>query len=193
MRKYLFLASLIGSMGAQADIPADHQALALSIARLEAKFVSAGLIDWKVGDKTVMQLKMKIPIPMQLIKEVTKDEGEAIWVAQDTVTPFGGQKTEMLMRKSDGAVLKYLENGEEKPMPETNGGGLDVISQDIENVTVPAGTFKSLKIVAKTDDGSQLTIWMNTREVSLGGQLKLEIIQSKQTVRGELLSFVKNK
>jgi hypothetical protein len=153
--------------------------------------LSDGLIDWKVGESTTMNLQIGFPIPMRMVKSVTKEEmvdgSAAVWIKQE-VKGFIPQTVEILIRRADGQILKMIQNGQQVEPPSNDN--VEIISQDVDTVTVPAGTFKTLKIVGKQGD-SDFTIWLNPREIPVGGEAKMDITQQGQNVKGELASFVK--
>jgi hypothetical protein len=76
---------------------------------------------------------------------------------------------EIQLNKADGRILKMLRNGQEQAIPNEK---IEVISQDFTDVTVPAGTFKAIHIVAKTEKVSKIEVWSNPRDTVMDGTLK---------------------
>lgn len=146
------------------------------------------LIDWKVGDSADYDMQIpSFPIPMTMSKKVTEDTGEAIWMVEE-VTGIMNQKIETLIRKSDGKILQMKQNGQDTTPP--SGDDIQIISQTPEEVTVPAGTFKALKVVAKTGD-ADLQVWINTATLPMDGAAKMIVVQQGTEVDILLTKFLK--
>jgi hypothetical protein len=60
--------------------------------------------------------------------------------------------------KSSVEVISYMARGEENSSPPSSRT-LTITVDNIENVTVPAGTFKSLKIIVREGDALAETRW----------------------------------
>lgn len=154
---------------------------------LTATIAPLDLINWKVGETAQYDIKAgsfgKLGTST---KSVTKDEGAAIWVTQQMNLMVQNQKIEMLLNKADGKVLKMLVNGKEQQIPDDE---IEVISQDYVDVTVPAGTFKAIHIVAKSKQAPKLEVWANPRDTVMDGTLK-QIVQTQGIdLTMELTSF----
>ena len=158
--KNLFLALLlIGTVAGTANAnpvitPAVQQALLETISR--------NVIDWKVGDR--MEYKISGENYGDLgtsVSYVARDTGEAIWVNTDSNLAGQSDKTETLIRKSDGAVLEFIHNGKPEQMTDQQ---LEVTGQDYEKVTVPAGTFKAMKVTARSKDVKKIEVWIEEEE-----------------------------
>jgi hypothetical protein len=134
------------------------------------------LINWKVGDNAQYDVSIASFGKMgTMTKAVTKDEGTAIWITQNVDLMIQKQKIEMLINKADGQVLKTLVDGKEQQMPDDK---IEIISQDYTDVTVPAGTFKAIHIVAKSKQAPKIEVWANPRDTVMDGTLK-QAIQSQ--------------
>src|ERR1035437_4038647 len=129
------------------------------------------LINWKVGDTTAYDLEMgafgKIGT---MTKTASKDEGAAIWIKNEA--DMMGQKdlTEILINRADGKILKMIHNGQEQQVPDDK---IEIISQDYTEITVPAGKFKCLHIVAKSQQSEKIEIWANPQTVALDGSIQM--------------------
>jgi hypothetical protein len=138
------------------------------------------LINWKVGDKMSYQVSMGFLGAFgAMTKEVTKEEGDTIWLHQVIDLKFQKQTVDVQMSRVDGHIIKMIQDGREMQIPNDK---LEVISQDYGDVTVPAGTFAAVHIVAKTQSVSKIEIWANPAETVLDGALK----QIMATQIGEL-------
>lgn len=171
--------------------PAKADVVAIDVAQLQKAVAMVGtqnLIDWKVGDASYYDVTLGMFGKMgKLEKSVTKDEGAAIWVRQYLDIQIQKDTTEILLNKADGRILKMIHNGKEEAVPESD---LEIISQDTTEVTVPAGTFDSIHIVAKTKDVEQLEVWMNPRDTVMDGTLK-QFIKGQFDITLELNRFTK--
>ena len=76
---------------------------------------------------------------------------------------------EMLLNKADGKILEYKVNGQDQTIPDDT---VTVVSQDYESVTVPAGTFNSLHIVANEGTTQGIELWANPQATVMEGSLK---------------------
>jgi hypothetical protein len=145
------------------------------------------LIKWKVGD--TMQYKVSIGAFGSIgssSKTVTKDEGAAIWVRQTMNLVIQNETVDILIDKTDGKVLKLVRNGKEQPIPDDK---MEIISQEYEEVTVPAGKFQSLHIIAKTKDVPKLEVWVNPQDTVMDGALKQIMKTQLGDITLELTSF----
>ena len=145
------------------------------------------LINWKVGDNATFQISAgpfgKVG---DMKKAVTKDEGKALWVVTEAAMMGQNDKSEILISKSDGKILKFIHNGKEEAIP---SGDIEVINQEYTEVTVPAGTFKCIHITAKTPQVEQVDIWANPKETVMEGALKQVVKTNGIDVILELVKF----
>ncbi|MBU6374807.1 MAG: hypothetical protein KGQ59_02320 [Bdellovibrionales bacterium] len=146
------------------------------------------LINWKVGDTMSYQLSMVFG-KGTMVKSVNKDEGTALWLHQDINIMGQNQTADVLINKADGKILKMIQNGKEVQIPDDK---VEVISQDYADVTVPAGTFSSIHIVAKTKQVSKIEMWANPSETALDGALKQIMATTFGNMTLELTSFKRN-
>jgi hypothetical protein len=121
----------------------------------------------------------------------TKDEDKAVWVESKTNIPMMGKEDvmDMLISRVDGKTLKMIHNGQEEQIPDQN---IEIVSQDYTSVTVPAGTFKCMHVVAKTKDVSKVEIWANPQATALMGMLQQAADTQMGTMTAKLTSFKKN-
>lgn len=128
------------------------------------------LVDWKVGDSADYQIGAMFGKVGTMHKEITSEEGDAVWMTQN-IEAVGNrkEKVETLIDRNTGKVLKMIHNGKEEQIP---NDAPEIISQEYTEVTVPAGTFKSLHIVAKTKQVKHIELWMNNKDVVMDGAIK---------------------
>lgn len=146
------------------------------------------LINWKVGDTMNYQISMMFG-KGTMVKSVSKDEGAALWLHQDINLMGQGQTADVLLSKADGKILKMLQNGKEVQIPDDK---IEVISQDYADVTVPAGTFSSIHIVAKSKQVSKIEMWANPSQTAIDGALKQIMATTFGNMTLELTSFKRN-
>ena len=139
------------------------------------------LIKWKVGDSTTYDIELgQFGELGTMLKAAFKEEGKAIWVRNSA--DLGAQKdvTEILVNRADGKILKMIRNGKEEEVPNDE---IEIISQEYTEITVPAGTFECLHVVAKSKQTEKMEIWANPQAVSLDGTLQMSI----ETQFGEMI------
>lgn len=149
------------------------------------------LINWKVGDSQDYKVSMGFGLEGTLHKEATKEEndGQAIWVKNEMKLPIMNDTQEILFDRKTAKVLKYVHNGKEEQLPDDK---IEIVDTKNEEVTVPAGTFKSMHVRAKTKQVSQIDIWINPRDVSLDGAIKEYMDQGMMKITIELTAFTKH-
>jgi hypothetical protein len=192
MKKLITLFSICFAItGAQAS----------EILNLQAVFnlpvISRQAINWKVGDEMRYDMTIEgfpIPLPMTSVKTVTGEEGNGVWVTQLVDMVIQKQKSEVLYDRATAKVLKYKENGQEKPLPES--GDVEIVSQDTQEIDVKAGHFDSLHVILNTSQAKGIEVWINPLETAIDGTLKMIIPTEQQgkksTITMELKSFKKN-
>ncbi|NDD91086.1 hypothetical protein EBZ37_03255 [bacterium] len=175
------LALLLVAAPARADLSAMELQALSSVTPLD-------LINWKVGDTMNYQISMVFG-KGTMVKTVSKDEGTALWLHQDINLMGQGQTADVLINKADGKILKMLQNGKEVQIPDDK---IEVISQDYADITVPAGTFSSIHIVAKSKQVSKIEMWANPSETAMDGALKQIMATTFGNMTLELTSFKRN-
>jgi hypothetical protein len=149
------------------------------------------LINWKVGDGAEYNVDMGLPFKGTMVKSVTKDEGDTLWFNQTVDLLIQKQSIDVQIDKTTGKTLKELVNGQEQTIDNTPP---TIVSQDYTSVTVPAGTFKAIHIVAKTQqDGKDVQIeeWANPKETPMDGSIKMIMTTQGQTITMEMTKFTK--
>ena len=185
MKKFMILAfatlALSASAFASEDMVLDFAVNSVSnVAPLD-------LINWKVGDTMDYNMSM-MGFPLGTMKKfVAKDEGSALWMQQDISMMGQAQKVEVLIQKSDAKILKILQNGKEVAVPDDKP---EIISQEYVEVSVAAGKFESIHIVAKTKEG-QMEMWMNPSVTCMDGSLKVIAPSPLGKITMELTKFNK--
>jgi len=151
------------------------------------------LINWNIGDR--MEYKLSGGgglLTGTMVKAVTKFEDVGgvkdlgLWLKQEVSMMGRKEVIEALLNRNTGEILKLLHNGQEQQIPDDKP---EIISQEYTSVTVPAGTFKALYIVAKTKDVSKLEVWMNPTDTVMEGTLKQIVPTSFLTLTFELTQF----
>jgi len=183
----LVLGTIVALQGGQASA-FDTKALAETIAM--APMAPLNLIDWKVGDTMAYSVKMGMFGNIGTsTKTVTSDEGTAIWLRQQMNLMIQNQTVDILLNKADGKVLKMIQDGREVAVP---NDPIEVISQDATSVTVPAGTFDVIHIVAKSAQISKIELWANPRDTAMDGGVKQAMTTQFGEIVMELTSFTRN-
>jgi hypothetical protein len=168
---------------------ADSATLELMDTLFEVQSPTAlNLIDWKIGDEQTFSITAMFGMSGQMVKSVTREEGEAVWFRQAISLMGQNEVMDTLINRADGKVLKMLKNGQEQPLP-TDDDKPEIISQDYGPVTVPAGTFQAIHIVAKTKKVSKLELWANPRDTVMEGTLKTVVNTGMMDITMQLTSF----
>lgn len=166
MKKWISAVALTLAFGAQAFAT---ESLTLTPAQIIAAVQPLNVINWKVGDEAHYNVTVASFIKGSMDKSVTKEEGNAVWVKQDINIQIQKQVAEMLIDRATAKVLKFLVDGKEQAIPDDK---IEIISQDTQEVTVPAGKFDSIHIVAKSQKVSKIEVWANPKETCMEGTLK---------------------
>ncbi len=173
-----------------AALPAKAEFIEFTASELQAMSAvdALNLINWKVGDRMNYQVSMLFG-KGTMVKNVSKDEGTAIWLHQDINLMGQKQTADVLFNKADGKILKMLQNGKEVAVPDDK---IEIISQDYAEVTVPAGKFQSIHIVAKSEKVSKIEMWANPTQTAIDGALKQIMATQFGDMTIELTSFKRN-
>ncbi|MFN7686080.1 MAG: hypothetical protein ACK5QT_11800 [Oligoflexia bacterium] len=186
IRKVFALAAVVVasfSVSARADLLSEQELLSLS------QQTTINMINWRVGDRMDYQVSIGMFGKIgAMFKTVTKDEGTALWIHQEVDLKFQKQVVDMLLNKADGKILKLIQDGKEVQVPNDK---LEVISQDYGEVTVPAGTFDAVHIIAKTQQISKIELWANPAETVMDGGLKQIMETQMGKITMELVKFSK--
>src|SRR5690606_26604592 len=95
---------------------------------------------------------------------------------------------ETLYDRATAQVLKMKRNGKDMEIPEND---IEVISQDEATVTVPAGTFVTVHIVAKSKQAKKIEVWANPMETTMDGTVKQMVNTGFMDITMELTEFNK--
>ncbi|MBI3557581.1 MAG: hypothetical protein HY074_15075 [Deltaproteobacteria bacterium] len=188
MKIKLFVMGIIMSAvagSAQANIVTIEQ---INTQQLMTSVATMALINWKVGDMQDSKVSLSLGMEGTMHKEATKEEGNGIWIKNVLTLPIQSDTQELLIDRTSGKTLKYVHNGKEEQMPESN---IEIIGTKNETITVPAGTFKVTHVSAKSKDVQAIEIWMNPRDISLDGAAKEFLDQGMIKITLELTSFKK--
>ncbi len=147
------------------------------------------LINWKVGETANYNVTAMFGfVKGTLAKSVASEEGNAVWIKQDMNLMNQKQLVEMLMDRADGKILKMKQNGQDAQIPDEKP---EVISQDYAEITVPAGTFKCVHVIAKSKSSSKIEVWANPVETVMEGSVKQIAASQMGEVTMEMTSFKK--
>jgi hypothetical protein len=129
------------------------------------------VVNWQVGDQSDYTLDID-GMKGSLHKEVTKNETPTqVWLEETVSIPNLGQNQteDALIDRNTGKLLKLLVNGQEQQLPNED---VTVISHDQETITVPAGTFQVVHLVAKDGSNNQIEIYANPQLIVIDGAAK---------------------
>jgi hypothetical protein len=185
MKKFtLFVAALFAVVGT-AHANYDAAALVQQIAMVNASPI-ANVINWKVGEFQDMNISLQGMAMGTIHKEATSEEGNALWLKETMAgAMIGNHVVEVLLDRADGHVLKMKQDGQEKPVPTDK---LEIIDQETATVTVPAGTFETIHIRAKSEQGP-LEVWANPQAITLDGTAKMTMTAQGMPIGMELTKF----
>ena len=181
---FLSLAMLAVAGSAQAYDATD---LARDIALANVKHSpAANVINWEIGDYCDMNISLQ-GMPLGTIhKEAMSNEGNAVWLKQSmSGGMIGNQVVEVLIDRATGKTLKMKQNGQEKPVPDEK---IEIIDQETATITVPAGTFETIHIRARSSQGP-LELWANPQAIKLDGAAKMTMQANGMPIAMELTKF----
>lgn len=167
---------------------ANYDALALQIALAQVNGSSpiANVINWKVGEYQDLNLSLQGMNLGTMHKQATSEEGNGVWMTQTMGGMMGSQKVEVLLDRADGHIIKMKQNGQDTTPPNDK---LEIINQETATVTVPAGTFETIHIVAKSQQAGQIEVWANPQAITLDGTAKMTMQAQGMPVSMELTKF----
>ena len=187
--KKLALAFVAGLLAVAGSAQANNEELALQIAIAQVSGASpiANVINWKVGEYQDLALKMQSFPLGTMHKEATSEEGNAIWIKQSlSGGMIGNQVIEILIDRATGQVLKMKQNGQEQAPPNDK---LEIIDQETATITVPAGTFETIHIRARSQQAGNVEVWANPQAITLDGTAKMTMQAQGMPVAMELTKF----
>ncbi|MES2802534.1 MAG: hypothetical protein V4654_08595 [Bdellovibrionota bacterium] len=190
MFKSLIVTAVLAlSTVAQANSPAEF--LFASQKAVMQDVVAQGL-PWQVGDENNYKITMGfIPGTMKMfVREINTELAEA-WLVQDVNLLIQKQKIEALIDMNTGVTKKMLVDGKDQAVPVSN---YEIIDQKEAQITVPAGTFKTMyiKIQDNGNNGQITEQWVNGRDIPVNGMAKSLSDSPLGKVTIELTSFKKN-
>lgn len=142
-------------------------------------------LNWRVNDTANYNMKMGF-IQGKMVMKVASIGPEGIWMHQDVDLGFlGQQQAQILLDQNTGAIKKMIVNGQEQQVPEQD---LEIISTEQVQVTVPAGTFDAIYVLARSNN-EELKMWVNPNAVPLSGMIKQVSPSQLGEVVVELTSF----
>lgn len=178
----------IGAQGASANT--SRTILTTDLHLMMATVSPFNVINWKVGDKLAYDISAGSFGKLgKMNKEVTKEEGNAVWIHQVADLGFQKDTSDILMDRATAKIIKFIHNGKEEQMPDDK---IEIISQEYEEVTVPKGTFKSIHVVAKSKQIKKLDAWINPTDTAMDGTIKTIIATDMFDMVMELTDFVRN-
>jgi|GEM_PF-6264168 len=185
--KKLILSLSVALMAMAGNAKANEQvdALVTSIALAQVSPIT-NVINWQIGDYADMNISLQ-GMPLGTIhKEAMSNEGNAVWLKQAmSGGMIGNQVVEVLIDRATGKTLKMKQNGQEKPVPDEK---LEIIDQETATITVPAGTFETIHIRAKTSQGP-VELWANPQAIKLDGAAKITTEANGMPIAMELTKF----
>jgi len=167
MKLIIVICALIG-----ASVPAFASFNEEVLSAVTAKTHPFNLVNWAVGDSADFQVTLGSFGTVGTVSKVVQSEEtteNALWVKTTMDLTVQKDESEMLIRRSDAKILKYVHNGKEEAIPDDK---VEIVSQSNAEIDVPAGHFRSLHIVANTKDVKGVEIWINPRETVMDGTLK---------------------
>ena len=147
--------------------------------------------NWKVGDNASYKLNMGGFINGTMITTVKKYDSNGLLIAQDMDLGFAGkQNCEMLVDPGTGETKSLVCNGQNQEVGKNN---IEVVEVKEATITVPAGTFQAIHVIAKNlDNNSEIQQWANPRDIPVFGMIKTVSQSQFGPVTIELTSFKKN-
>jgi hypothetical protein len=143
------------------------------------------VINWKIGEFQDLNLTIQGMALGTMHKEATSEEGNGVWMTE-TVSGMMSQKVEVLLDRADGHVIKMKQNGQDTTPPNDK---LEIINQETATITVPAGTFETIHITAKSQQAGNVEVWANPQAITLDGTAKMTMQAQGMPVAMELTKF----
>jgi hypothetical protein len=183
----LTLALVTGFLAVAGSAHADDASLFrdIALAQVNGSSPIANVINWKVGEFQDLSLKIQGMDLGAMHKEATSEEGNGVWMTE-TVTGMMSQKVEVLLDRADGHIIKMKQNGQDTTPPNDK---LEIINQETADITVPAGTFHTIHITAKSQQAGQVEVWANPQAITLDGTAKMTMQAQGMPVAMELTKF----
>jgi hypothetical protein len=190
MKKTLIALALALGLSTQAHAQ-ENLAINLMLLDLQASIVAAktaplNVINWKVGEFSNFDMSAAFGSLGKMNKIVASEVGNDIWLKSTTTGMIGNNTIEALIDRATGQVKEMRQNGQKQEIPNDK---LEIISQDRATVTVPAGTFEAIHIVAKSEKIKKMELWANPRDTALDGAIQTIADTGMLTITLKLTQF----
>ena len=153
--KSLFTLVGVLALGLSAQVSKAADFLTVEDIYALAQVDARNAIEWKVGERAEYSLKMGSFLSGTMIKTVDHNEGNTVWIKQNIDLTIQKQVVDIQMDRADGKILKMLANGQPQTIPDQK---IEIVSQDYTEITVPAGAFKCIHVVAKDQDSKKIEV-----------------------------------
>lgn len=152
--------------------------------------VEAEAFNWKVGDTSSYDMNAGF-VKGSMVMTITSINGNEVIINQKLDLGFlGKQDCDATIDASNGQTTKLVCNGQEQQRPDQ--GDIELVDMKEDKITVPAGTFDCIHIVAKNKkDNSEINQWANPKLIPVSGLIKAVTPSQLGKVTVELKSFKK--
>ncbi len=185
------ILALAFSWAAPAQANNNSLAIELAVANIQVSVAgemeTMNVINWEVGENSNYKMTSLFGELGTMAKRVDREQGNAIWVISETSGQMGDNTVEMLIDRATAQTLEYIENGQRKEPPSNDD--FELIDQSEERITVPAGTFDTIKITGKTSQIKKLELWANPSEVVMEGSVQMKADTGFLPITMQLTSF----
>jgi hypothetical protein len=167
----LFMLAAMLGMNAQAEVNIYQEIMLADLqASIAQERAEKNAINWRVGERSEYKMQASIGNLGDLKKRVDRAEGNAVWLITE-MTGRRNEKTEAKIDRATGQILEYILNGQRQAPPVDRS---EIVSQDEQTITVPAGTFRTIHAVVNTNqtEVKQVEVWVNTRQIVIDGIAK---------------------
>ena len=177
------LMAVVGSAHAMDNVALVNQ---IALAQATAPGIM-NVINWKIGEFQDLNLTMQGMALGTVHKEAKSEEGNGVWMSEVMAGAMIGNHTvEVLLDRADGHVIKMKQDGQDKPVPDDK---LEIINQETATITVPAGTFETIHITAKSQQSGNIEVWANPQAITLDGTAKMTMQAQGMPIAMELTKF----
>lgn len=177
------LMAMVGSAHAMDNVALVNE---IALAQVTAPGIM-NVINWKIGEFQDLNLGLQGMALGTVHKEATAEEGNGVWMKETMAgAMIGNHVVEVLLDRADGHVLKMRQDGKDTTPPNDK---LEIINQETATVTVPAGTFETIHITAKSQQSGNVEVWANPQAITLDGTAKMTMQAQGMPVSMELTKF----
>jgi hypothetical protein len=156
------------------------------VATIPSTMVKNG-VTFKVGDTLAFNLTLSMGLSGTMKMAVTAQDATTVTITQDVDLTIQKENVVEVMDKSTGKIIKLTVNGQDQTPPDNSGE--KVISQKAAHIKVPKGEFDCIDVVVDDGKGNQSELWVNPRDIPIGGMLKMHATQQGTTIDAELTDF----